>query len=129
MSGTVAAIDVVAADDGPRELLRKKVQLVGCLRAAEQAESVRSALLDRAGYPSRGPVECLIPCRNSKAIAVAHHRFGQARELFFHKVGCPHKSVATFDEDRPSDAPKVLVTRNSWDKPATNLKQHSPGRR
>ena len=29
MSGTVAAIDVVAADYGPREFLREKIQFVG----------------------------------------------------------------------------------------------------
>jgi hypothetical protein len=56
VSGTVTAIDVVAADNGAREFLRQEIQLVRRFRAAEQTKSVGSALLDGECYSSRGAV-------------------------------------------------------------------------
>jgi hypothetical protein len=46
VSSAVAAVDVVASDYGPNELLHRKVQLVGRFRATEHAEGLRSAAID-----------------------------------------------------------------------------------
>ncbi len=48
VSSPVAGVDVVRAEDGASELLRRKVHLVGRLRAAEHANSFRAMLLDNA---------------------------------------------------------------------------------
>ncbi len=47
VSSSIAAIDVVAADDGASELLRDIVHLVGRLRAAEHAVGLRAVSVAR----------------------------------------------------------------------------------
>ena len=79
MSGAVAAVDVVAAQDRPAELLRREVDLVGRLAAAEGAERRRA--VGRLGglEPVDGPSERFVPRRGSKlaALRVADEGLGQ----------------------------------------------------
>ena len=55
VSSSVAAIDVVAADHHPRELLDREVQLVGGLGTAKHPKRARSVLVDRRADPSGRP--------------------------------------------------------------------------
>src|ERR1044072_6704493 len=48
VSSPVATVDVVGAEGDPGQLLRQEVHLVGGLRAAEDAERVRTARIDVA---------------------------------------------------------------------------------
>ena len=52
VSRAVAAVDVVAADDAARELLREVVHLVGRLRTAEQPEALRAVA---PGHVAKAP--------------------------------------------------------------------------
>jgi hypothetical protein len=61
VSSTVAAIDIVAADHRPHELLRNIVKFVGGFRATEHAERVRPVLFFLAPEAFRYPVQSLIP--------------------------------------------------------------------
>src|SRR5579885_3546676 len=65
VSSPVAAVDVVAADDGTDKFLRGIVQLIGGLRAAEHAERSRPS---RGDFPLNAPrngVESFVPaCRD-----------------------------------------------------------------
>src|ERR1700674_297593 len=81
VSGPVAAIDVVAADDAACDILREVIQFVGRLRAAEEAEGVWAAVGDCALDSGGRALERFIPCRSAQAFAVAHHRLSQAFEL------------------------------------------------
>ena len=61
VSRPVAAVDVVGAEGDAGELLRQEVHLVGGLRAAEDAERVRTTRLDVAAEPLGGAVERVVP--------------------------------------------------------------------
>src|SRR5260370_42362692 len=61
MSSAIAAIDIVASDDGADELLRGVVQLVGGLGATEHAERLRTPLLDLSAKAPGNGVERLVP--------------------------------------------------------------------
>src|SRR5262249_47508037 len=77
VSGTVAAVDVVAADDAPRELLGDEVRLVRALRAAEQAERAGAVLIDDLAQAGNGPVERLVPGGRTKLAGLADQRLGE----------------------------------------------------
>ena len=69
MSSPVAAIDIVAADHRPRELLCHEVHFVGRLRAAEHPEALRAVPLDRAAKTLCGTVQRFVPgCGTQLAI-------------------------------------------------------------
>jgi hypothetical protein len=74
VSGAVAAVDIIAPHDSARELLREKIQFVGRLGAAEQAESVRSARFLCAGKAGCGQRERLVP-RSSTQLAVTANKW------------------------------------------------------
>jgi hypothetical protein len=61
VSSTVAAIDIVAADHRPHELLRNIVKFVGGFRATEHAERVRPVFFFLAPEAFGYPVQSLIP--------------------------------------------------------------------
>ena len=61
VSGTVTAIDVVAANHRARELLSEIVDLVGSFRATEQTEGVWPALLHRITQACGDSIESLVP--------------------------------------------------------------------
>jgi hypothetical protein len=61
MSSSIAAVDVVAADDRASELLSDVVHLVRGLRAAEHSERVRSAALRSVGERGCSSIERLVP--------------------------------------------------------------------
>src|SRR4051812_48597492 len=59
VSGPVAAVDVVRVQRDPAELLRREVQLVRRLRAAEEPRL--GAFLARLPEAGRGAIERLVP--------------------------------------------------------------------
>jgi len=61
VSSTVAAVDIIAADHRPDELLRNIVKFIGGFRATEHAERVRPVFLFLAPEAFRYPVQSLIP--------------------------------------------------------------------
>src|SRR5204863_4107625 len=83
-SGAVAAVDVVAAQDHPGELLGRVVDLVGRLGAAEDpdggAHGIAGSLRQRGLQARYGPVERLVPGGLAELAAprVAHEGMGQA---------------------------------------------------
>src|SRR6185369_663983 len=79
VSRTVAAVDVVAADDAPRKLLRDEVRLVRALRAAEETERAGPVLIDDAPEAGDGPVERLVPRGGPKAAGLTDQRLRQPR--------------------------------------------------
>ena len=73
VSSAVAAIDIVAADDGTDELLRRVIQLVGSLGATEHAERLRAVPLDLSAKALGDRVERLIPgCGMKRAVGTDH---------------------------------------------------------
>ena len=66
VSGSVAAVDVVRAEDDAGELLRGEVQLVRRLGAAEDAG--QRAFVERPAEAGRGAVERLVPARRRAAL-------------------------------------------------------------
>lgn len=87
VSSSIAAIDVVAADDRTSELLRDIVHLVGSLRTAKHPVGARCAAIARVAQRGRRTVECLVPTRAAQAVAVAHQRMRQS------KIGFTHAAV------------------------------------
>src|SRR5262245_23182730 len=79
VSGPVAAIDVVTADDHAGKLLGDEVHLVGGLGATEQAERPRTVTLDNRLQAGGGAVERLVPARPAKVALLANQRLGQTR--------------------------------------------------
>src|SRR5581483_3872202 len=67
VSRAVAAVDVVAAEDGAGELLGDVVHLVRALRAAEETERPRAVIGDDTPQAGRGAVERLVPRRGAEA--------------------------------------------------------------
>src|ERR1700686_1124740 len=86
VSSPVAAVDVVAVHDDPRELLRVVVHLVALFRAAEHAEGIGS-LVSRRGKAGRGPLERLIPGSGTQAPVLSDERFGQTDKPVIHENG------------------------------------------
>src|SRR5206468_8318180 len=88
VSGPVAAVDVVAAQDDPAELLGGEVDLVGRLAAAEDAERLRPVGRAGGAEAGHGPLEGLVPGRGSQragpAVALADQRGGQAGVMLRH---------------------------------------------
>ena len=74
VSRAVAAVDVVAADDAARELLREVVHLVGRLRTAEQPEALRAVALGHVGKARGRARERFVPRRGTQSPPVAHER-------------------------------------------------------
>jgi len=68
VSRTVAAVDVVAADDAPRKLLSDEVRLVRALRAAEETEGAGTVPVHDAPQSGRGAVERLVPRGRAKTV-------------------------------------------------------------
>jgi hypothetical protein len=77
VSRTVAAVDVVAADDAPRKLLSDEVRLVRALRAAEETEGAGTVPVHDAPQSGRGAVERLVPrgrAKTARAFGLADER-------------------------------------------------------
>src|SRR5262249_16819012 len=72
VSGAVAAVNVVAADDAPRKLLREIVHLVGRLRTAEHPEALCAAAAHDGLHPAGRAIERFVPGRLAQYPAVAH---------------------------------------------------------
>src|SRR5919198_1087927 len=81
VSGAVAAVDAVRAEDLTSELLRDEVHLVRGLRAAEDADPPAGVPLDGDLQSRGGPVEGLVPGRGPQSAVRAHHRLGEPRQL------------------------------------------------
>ena len=82
VSGSVAAVDVVAADGGAEELLGDVVHFVGRLAAAEDADRRRATRGDLLLEAGGRAFQRFVPRRDPKLPAVPHHRLRQALELF-----------------------------------------------
>src|SRR5436309_3185362 len=74
VSRPVAAVDVVAADDGPRELLSDEIRLVRALRAAEETERAGTVPRHDPREAGGGTVERLVPRGRPKASGLADQR-------------------------------------------------------
>src|SRR6266566_2360218 len=77
VSSAVAAIDIIASDDGADELLRGIIQLVGSLGATEHAERLRAAPLDLSAKAPCDGVERLIPGSGIKPAVATDHRLSE----------------------------------------------------
>src|SRR5262249_34041408 len=77
VSGSVAAVDVVRAENRAREPLGEVVDLVGRLRTGEEADRAGTLLGPDAPESLRGAVERLVPGRGAQSPALAHHRLRQ----------------------------------------------------
>ena len=84
VSSSIAAVDVVAADDATSELLRDVVHLVGRLRAAEHP--VRAGRPSIAGVAQGrcGAVERFVPGGAPQIAAVAYERVRQSNVVCAH---------------------------------------------
>src|SRR5690242_19316964 len=71
VSGPVAAIDVVVAENLPGELRRQEVDLVGRLRVAEDSRGLATMGRQRPAESLGGTVECFIPGSGPKNAVVA----------------------------------------------------------
>ncbi len=85
MSSSIAAVDVVAADDRTSELLGDVVHLVGGLRAAEHPKGASAATLPRVGQSRSGAVERLVPGSAAQGSAITHEGMRQPKMRFFHE--------------------------------------------
>src|SRR5215831_16599894 len=77
VSSTVAAVDVVAAHNGPSKFLSCIVQFVGCLGATENSKCLRTMLLQSHSKPRHCPVESLIPSCRLQAAVSPNHRLSE----------------------------------------------------
>jgi hypothetical protein len=78
VSGAVAAVDIVAANDQSSEFLGDEIHLVGSLRAAEQAERPWSVRLHRHPEPCRGAIQRFFPGRWPQAALITYERLGES---------------------------------------------------
>src|ERR1019366_6527086 len=79
VSSPITAVDVVAAHDRARELLRNEVHLIRRLGAAEHPKAVRSESPGRL-EPGGGSREGLVPRRGAETASVPYQGLGQALE-------------------------------------------------
>ena len=80
VSSPVAAVDVVAAEDAARELLRQIVHFVGRLRATEHPEAARARARRRcARSPSAARSSASSQVASRSAPVLADHRLRQSR--------------------------------------------------
>ena len=117
VSGAVAAVDVVAADDAARELLREVVHLVGRLRTAEQPEALR-AVAPRSRHAAPGCVRALqsptpdaeLRCR-ARVVALAACTLVSCAE---HKRAVDATSTCDMTRDADSEAgfPRAILARS-----------------
>jgi hypothetical protein len=94
VSGPVAAIDVVAADDAPRKLLGYEVGLVRALRAAEETERLRTMPIDDAAQAGGRPVERLVPRGRTQISGLADQRLSEPVIRSRHAVTPFHVLIA-----------------------------------
>ena len=83
VSSSIAAVDVVAADDRAGELLGDVIHLVGRLRAAKHAKRTGAAAIPSVAQAQSGALERLFP-RRATQITVAHERMRQPKIRFTH---------------------------------------------
>src|SRR5436190_5635314 len=79
VSGPVAAVDVVVAEDLPGEFRRQKVDFVGRLGAAEYARRGSAVLGQVATEALGGAVERFVPRRGTESAVVADEGLSEAR--------------------------------------------------
>jgi hypothetical protein len=85
VSSTVAAIDVIAANDSADEFLGSVVELVCCLRATEHSERGWAVVFDGLFEAARGAIDRFVPGTGLKATGFPNHRLGDSRSAFaFH---------------------------------------------
>jgi hypothetical protein len=77
VSSTIAAVNVVGAHDAANKFLRRIVQLVRGLRAAEHAEITGVLLRNRLAKRIRYAFHRLIPCGGTMDAVLAYQRLGQ----------------------------------------------------
>ncbi len=94
VSGTIAAINIVATDDQASKLLCHEVHLVRRLRATEHPHRRPAVRVDDLLETGRRPVQRLIPARWSERSVFTHHGSSQA------SVGFPHQILLVRAADR-----------------------------
>src|SRR5207244_5890713 len=77
VSGAVAAVDVVRGEGDAAELLRREVDLVRRLRAAEDADALAAALGEHTSEALGRAVERLVPRGRAQASILADERLRQ----------------------------------------------------
>jgi hypothetical protein len=77
VSSPVAAIDVVAAYDGPHKFLRNIVQFIGSLRATEHPKSARPVVQDFVTNTRGGKLQRFFPTCGSMLAVLANQGSGQ----------------------------------------------------
>jgi hypothetical protein len=98
VSSPVAAVDIVAADDGTCELLRDIVHLVRRLRAAEHPERARGVTVAGIAQCGRNAVQSFLPRCASQVLTIAYERVRQPKIGFAHarliraRVRIPHRA-------------------------------------
>ncbi len=84
VSSSIAAIDVVAADDRANELLGDVIHLVGGLRAAKHSKRASAAALSRVAQSRCCALEGLVPGGAAQGPAVTHEWMRQPKMGFAH---------------------------------------------
>jgi hypothetical protein len=74
MSSPVAAIDVVASDDGASELLGQEIQLIGGFGATEDSKTLGPFPLDCILKALGSPVQRFLPTCRSEGSVLPNHR-------------------------------------------------------
>lgn len=77
VSGSIAAVDVVVAEDLPGEFRREEIDLVGRLRAAEDSRRLTSVRGQISAKALGRTVERFIPRRRAKHTVLADERLCQ----------------------------------------------------
>ena len=78
MSGSIAAVDVVIAEDRPGEFRRQEVHLVGGLRAAEDSGRLPAVLGEVSTEPFGRAIEGFVPGSGTENALIADQRLGEA---------------------------------------------------
>ena len=81
VSGSVAAVDVVALQDLTDELLRDDVHLIGGLRTTEDPDPCATLEVGRGLEAFRRTVERFVPGGEPQHVVLANHGFGQSWQV------------------------------------------------
>ena len=84
VSSSIAAVDVVAADDATSELLRDVVHFVGGLRAAEHPVRAGRVAIARVAQRRRRAVEGFVPRGSPQIAAFTYERMRQSNVVCAH---------------------------------------------
>src|SRR5215475_7569968 len=110
MSSTVAAINVVAADDGANEFLRGVVQFVGGFGTTKHAKRARAMQRHLFLKPFRSALHCFVPCRRALFAIFADERSCQPIIRLMRHNGPPNTQR---EKERSSQPTFILCPRDS----------------